>query len=213
MKKLILITILVGLMAAPALAIPSLGSWEEGDPGTSCQKYDFLPANLVSSSVGVWNFTPDEEGLDPNPSADVMQIVADNYDGQTSFTDGDEFVIWVEIGNYDYPNAYKEVWFEIEGTNLDLDNILVTSVIAHYGEVGEYHWAPIENDKADFGVRIWPNPAYEKIDFVIPVLAGTTAGILDSIHIDTICIPAPGAILLGSIGVGLVGWLRRRRTL
>jgi hypothetical protein len=60
-------------------------------------------------------------------------------------------------------------------------------------------------------VTMWisPQPEWE----VVYLGFNGSGGFLDSVQIATICVPAPGAILLTGIGTGLVGWLRRRKAL
>jgi hypothetical protein len=95
----------------------------------------------------------------------------------------------------------------VEGLSSGFDGFYDADFSSVILTVGEVYTAIISSDSPYAGV-------YYKMSNVYPggsMFIGYTTAWDMAFRITPI--PAPGAILLGSIGVGLIGWLKRRRTL
>ena len=196
------LTIFFSLCVVLLLALPAEAGlwWQPEDPGTTYQKWDFTI--VAPSGAG---YTSDPEVVD-NPNLDVHDLVAQispvyqgslTYDQDTGFWGNPAIAVDLEIPNYENPNLYKEIWVDLG------DGVMAETIVpnGHDGPSTSFITEVLPGEGIwEFGVRIWPNPQFEKIAFNVVSATGAQDVYLDTIEVWTICVPEPASLALLGLG-------------
>ena len=205
-KKLIILCIAVGLslaLAPPTFAAPTVINLDPALLGDGL--YTAASPGIFSTPFGNIKFVgriEDRQDTDL-PSGKVFNV-------QHQY-DPDPRNASLVFDFFNPENIVTEVTFKYGG---NAESIVVTAWDSSLNELdkltadtgGGDYVGPVT--LSGDGISIYAITWYD------PAGTGPVAyDIAELMDVSISVIPAPGAILLGSIGVGFVGWLRRRRTL
>ncbi len=212
-----ILTITIALVTTPvAFSEPPVPDWS-GSEGTTFQEWDFTDANTSPDPIS---------DMLNNPNGDpLLTVYTDIEFGADGTSDGYWVLsgqqrpgqIDIKIPNYVNQNPYKEIWLTIvwnESEGYPVNPILPDRPIVGVAFEGmEYTDQYIEYEQEDslgFGWKtsvyvlgLWPNPAEEWLNIKGNIL-------VDSLSVETICIPEPATMTILALG-GLCTVLRRKR--